>query len=275
LVGAIAAPTAVTALGGDVACASTALHVAVVIDRGTGSTVSAVCVTAGASDSGAVVLATRARMLGLPQPVYRNDGILCSIDGFPANGCAATTDHSYWSYWHGATGSWSYSNIGPATSRVDASVVEGWRWQPTGSANASDPPPRASANAIAICVPVPPPPHPLTTTTAAVRAAADTPVRTSSRTSVESPAHASGSTPRSTVVTTAPTRAHATHTFAPEHAQPSTTVLSKGAVAAAVPVRGTTSSSGGAPVGLTIGLVLVGALGAIGAVAARRRRTAS
>ena len=70
----------------------------------------------------------------------------------------AEAAYRYWSYWHrdpGATG-WAYANNDPSYYRVPDGAVEGWRFQPYGAANPSDPPPRSSARFAEICAPVPP-----------------------------------------------------------------------------------------------------------------------
>jgi hypothetical protein len=112
-------------------------------------------VPAESSDSGAVLLAKRAKLLGTAAPRFNSSGLLCAIDGYPTDGCGEQTGskYAYWSYWHGAGGAWSYSTVGPGGSRVHASSVEGWRFQPEGAGNPSDPPPRGSADPAATCVP--------------------------------------------------------------------------------------------------------------------------
>ena len=78
-----------------------------------------------------------------PQPsessnvAYANSGLLCAIDNYPANGvqnCGQSVgngNYDYWSYWHGASGSWVYASNGPAEQSVSspANDVEGWRFQ--------------------------------------------------------------------------------------------------------------------------------------------------
>src|SRR4051812_1657484 len=151
-----------TPLGGravERACAASSVHIAVVVDSGSGSAVSAVCVPGGSRDNGATILATRAAILGTPQPRYNASGLLCAIDGLPASGCGEHTGsrYAYWSYSHGSGGNWLYSSIGPAAWRVDPGTVEGWRWHPDGTGLPSDPPPRGPAVASRVCVPPAPP----------------------------------------------------------------------------------------------------------------------
>ena len=140
---ALAAFALATPLGGRAlgrACASGDVHVAVVVDNGSSSAVSAVCVPGSSGDNGATILAARASMLGTPQPRYAASGLLCAIDGMPSTGCGVAHDghYAYWSYWHGTRREVVVlerrSGLGTCRSR---DVVEGWRWQPDGSALAN------------------------------------------------------------------------------------------------------------------------------------------
>lgn len=146
-------------VGGTAACAAAENRFAVVVDFGdapgapSGNTVT--CVVVDADDTAADALATRARMLGRPAPRYNNAGLLCSLDGFPDGGCGERTasGYRYWSYWFGGD-SWSYASTGPAFHRAKPGDVVGWRFQPAGTATASDPPPRGSARFSTLCTPV-------------------------------------------------------------------------------------------------------------------------
>ncbi|HEY5170665.1 MAG TPA: hypothetical protein VIK54_02950 [Acidimicrobiia bacterium] len=282
---AFATPLGGRALGR--ACAAGDVHVAVVVDSG-GSAVSAVCVPGGSDDNGATILAARAAMLGTPQPRYSASGLLCAIDGVPSTGCGVAHDghYAYWSYWHGDGGKWSYANVGPASGRADPGVVEGWRWQPDGSALPTDPPPRGPADATAICAPVPPRPTAPPTT---VASPSPPTVAPATRPSVSGGAQQEPSTPPATgphssrpvspparrgsavAVTTATTAGGSSSSRAPGESSSSSIAISVRGIAAAPPGR----SAGGAPVGLLVGVSLVVALGAGGAIAQRRRRPAS
>ena len=140
-------------------------RVAVVIDTGTSAVPDARCFEVNASvRNGAEFLAARAQILNTPPPTYDRSGLLCSIDGYPATGCGEQTGNSYayWSYWDGRSGSWVFSNTGPASRRMTNSSVEGWRFQTEGTLAASGPSPRFPADRERIC---PPPPPPTTQTT--------------------------------------------------------------------------------------------------------------
>jgi hypothetical protein len=274
-----------TPLGGRAlarACAAGAVHVAVVVDGGSGSSVSAVCVAAGADENGATLLAARASMLGVPQPRYNAAGLLCAIDGVPATGCGTASGgkYAYWSYWHGTGGSWTYNNFGPASARVTSTVVEGWRYQPQGNGLPTDPPPRGPATAAAVCVPTPPP-------TTAPRSTVAPPPRS---TTVTAPPATVGPQPVPVSVGSNGSSATSTPTTRPAGGVSATTATtvrpaagesdvsgaSTSSTSVALSAHGLTAapaahSSGGAPIGLIAGVVLVVALGAGGAIAARRR----
>ena len=162
LVAALAAVAAVFvavpggAVGGTAACAADENRFAIMVDFGdapgapSGNTVT--CVPVDGDDTAADALVTRARMLGRPVPRYNNAGLLCSLDGFPESGCGERTEagYRYWSYWFGGE-AWSYASTGPAFHRAKPGGAVGWRFQPTGAANATDPPPRASARFTDLC----------------------------------------------------------------------------------------------------------------------------
>jgi hypothetical protein len=281
-----------TPLGGRAvsrACAAGTVHVAIVVDTGTGNSVSALCVPAGARDNGAMLLAERASMLGTPQPRYGTSGLLCAIDGFPATGCGERQNgrYAYWSYWHGSNGAWTYASVGPASTRVDPTVVEGWRWEPDGAASPVDPPPRVAPVASTICKPVPPPAPPTTaavTTRTTVRAtspatqaigppgatgpSAITPIAPQPRAGAATPGPTNSGVPRPGGTTT-PRRVAASRSTKPDASAPTTIALAQGGIATAAHGSG----SGGTPVGLLLGGALVAALFAVGALAARRRRS--
>lgn len=110
------------------------------------------CVPVDDDDTAADALAKRAEMLGRPKPTYDNAGLLCSIDGFPQSSCGERTaaGYRYWSYWFGGE-SWSYASTGPAFHRARPGGSVGWRFQPQGAANATDPPPRFASRHSDLC----------------------------------------------------------------------------------------------------------------------------
>lgn len=129
--------------------------VAVVVDfGGPDAKVLVSCVAARSGETGAQVLQAQGAPLGYPQPRYDESGLLCAIDGYPANGCGAESGgyYAYWAYWHGGK-HWQYANDGPAGWTVSKADVEGWRFEPDGSASPSDSPPRALSSAVALEAP--------------------------------------------------------------------------------------------------------------------------
>jgi hypothetical protein len=123
--------------------------VVVVVDfGGANAKVVVSCIVAKSGETGAEVLQAQGPPLGYPTPRYDESGLLCAIDGYPANGCGveAGGHYAYWAYWHGGQ-RWQYANGGPAGWTVSRGDVEGWRFEPDGSASPSDPPPRAQSSA--------------------------------------------------------------------------------------------------------------------------------
>ena len=253
-------------VAGAAPCAFAPASVAVVVDFGDGSPVSAVCVAAQSSDNGAAVLAARAQALGTPAPRFDSSGFVCGIDGYPETGCGEQTGstYAYWSYWHGdragdgSDGSsvWDYSNVGAGGSRIHSDVAEGWRFQPHGAGNPSDPPPNGSPDAASTCSP----PTSLTPPTSS------TSVAEASTTSVQASLTTVSSTTSTTTTVITSTTGIASSTSA-------TTSRSSSQIAAG-PVRVTERAAGSHsspwPAVATGGAIV--ALGATGVVVARRRR---
>ncbi len=137
--------------------ASGQIVVVVVADfGGANGKVLVTCVVANPGDSGAQVLQAQAALLGYPAPGYdeSGSGLLCAIDGYPTRGCGTQLgDHyAYWAYWHGGK-RWQYASDGPGEWKVSTGDVEGWRFEPDGSATPADPPPRAPSSSAALEVP--------------------------------------------------------------------------------------------------------------------------
>ena len=125
--------------------------VAVVVDfGGVGGRVIVSCVLVKPGASDAEALQVQAAVLGYPSPRYAESGLLCAIDGYPRSGCGAQSGghYAYWSYWHGGK-RWQYASGGPGEWKVARGDVEGWRFQPDGSATPADPPPRAASSSAA------------------------------------------------------------------------------------------------------------------------------
>jgi hypothetical protein len=127
--------------------------VPVVVDFGTSSdrAVSVSCMPVADGATGSDVLAARATALRAAAPVYAISGLLCSIDGYPVSGCGVRngSDYAYWAYFHGGS-RWTYASNGPAENVVRPGDVEGWRFEPDGTASPTDPPPRAASSVAAL-----------------------------------------------------------------------------------------------------------------------------
>ena len=175
------------------------VYVAVVVDFGSGSATTTVskCVPVASNAHDADALAAA---VGSDNVAYASSGLLCAIDNYPANGvqnCGESVgsgDFDYWSYWHGATGSWIYANDGPAEQSVSSPSddVEGWRFQMNEPDTANAPAPSVVPSYAQICnasTEVPPPqgpsaPAPTTTTTAAAPGLSMTPTTANAGTGV-------------------------------------------------------------------------------------------
>jgi hypothetical protein len=161
------------------------VYVAVVVDFGNGSSMTTVskCVPVASNAHDADALAAA---VGSANVVYSSSGLLCAIDNLPANGvqnCGQSVgngEYDYWSYWHGASGTWVYASNGPAEQSVSnpSDDVEGLRFQTNEPASSSDPAPAVAPSYAQICnasTEVPPTqtsPAPATTTTTAGTSAA-------------------------------------------------------------------------------------------------------
>jgi hypothetical protein len=130
--------------------------VAIVVDfGGTTAKVLVSCIATRPGVTGAQVLEDQSRLVGYPTPRYATSGLLCGIDGYPTTGCGTFSagHYAYWAYWHGGS-RWLYASDGPAEWTVSKGDVEGWRYEPDGTASPSDPPPRAGASAAELETPV-------------------------------------------------------------------------------------------------------------------------
>lgn len=249
------------------------VYVAVVVDFGNGSATTTVskCVPVASNAHDADALAAA---VGTDNVAYASSGLLCAIDNYPVNGvqnCGQSVgsgDYDYWSYWHGATGSWVYANDGPGEHSVSspADDVEGWRFQVDEPDTAGGPAPGVAPSYAQICnasTEVPPPQGPsapATTTTmpsAAPTAPSVTP--TTAKTGTGAVTGATTSTAVSTKAksgsgpaTTTTSAAGATTTTAPASGGPGGTGRtgshgSPDAHRSAVASAATRQSSGGAP----------------------------
>ncbi len=131
---------ATTALPGSCAAAD-GVHAGLVVDFGDVDAGSprpadtADCV----ADPGANGATLLARRFGKDRIRISSTGLICAIDGYPAEGCGdhlPNGKYRYWSYWKGGS-SWTYSQVGPAGRAISDGSVDGWHFV-DGSAGPSD-----------------------------------------------------------------------------------------------------------------------------------------
>jgi hypothetical protein len=146
-------------------CASTVpgghVRVVLVVDPGAGGSPGATCLVVPDGTTGADLLAQRGSLLGTAPPRYASSGLLCAIDGYPAEGCGDRTSggYLYWSYWSGTSGSWVYGQGNPFRRRIRDGDIEGWRFV-DGSGTGTDPAPQVAPSPSLFPPLAPPPPAP-------------------------------------------------------------------------------------------------------------------
>jgi hypothetical protein len=250
------------------AAASGSQCVALVVDRAPGS-YGTNCVPWSSGMTGLDVLQKAGHAIQ-----FRQDGLLCRIDGYPGT-CTADATH-YWSYWHRTPGSssWIYSTRGAGSYQPPVGATEGWAYL-----NGVTRPP-ASVAFTTICPP-PATTAPRTTTAAAPR---PPPIRTSTRATTAPAGGGTGPAQRSTsggAGRTASTRpAPTTRTAATSRPAVSSTPAAGSSTSgspsttpvAAVVSPAATHRPSGSPLGLLGGLALVAGIGGAAVWYARRRR---
>lgn len=184
------------------------VSVAFVVDFSGSGGVQSACVEVPATDNEYQALDLFTEQEHEAAPTYNSSGLLCSIGGVPVSGCGQSDGDGfiYWSYWHGDSGSWEYSDTGAGgivhscNSEGEDCDLEGWKFEDPGRGNPSDPPPQLAANYSAIC-------SSTTSTTTATpttttSATAPTPTTTPTTTSPHPAAGASTTTTTAVVTTT-------------------------------------------------------------------------
>jgi hypothetical protein len=255
LVVALAAATSSFGATAARASGSHKICVPLVVDgRALGSDVSTTCAKVGNGSTGVDVLQAAGHRV-----TFRNDGLLCTIDGLPKTGCADVDDTHYWAYFHRApdkTG-WSYSTEGPSTYQPVNDATEGWVYD-NGSARTPQNIPYSQ-----ICKPAATKPTPTPTPSATHHARAH-------------PSNAPAATP-----TSKPSRsATATPPHSPRRHHHRKQAGALSATRAPTPSDSPTSAAltGGAPsdsnrhglLDLLVGLAVVAGLGGLAAVRFRR-----
>ncbi len=264
------------------------IRVGVVVDQGAGA-VGVTCVVLPEGSDGLDALHARAEALGRPRPRLDGSGLLCAIDGTPAEpacGSPSGGGFAYWSYWVGTDSGWTYSNRGPAFRTLRDGAVEGWRYLDTGEGAGSERAPRVPVSAGR--PPAAPPP-----TTAAPRppqgAGGASPQPPSPQPPGPSPSP--GARPGQPTVREAPSTAPAVTTTTPSSTTaPAPTTSAAGndgssttttePLAPVVDERATPTAQveqdrgAGSPAGAIAGGALIAGLGAMGWVLQRRRARA-
>ncbi|HWB65827.1 MAG TPA: hypothetical protein VG708_03235 [Mycobacteriales bacterium] len=233
--------------------------VGVVVDpAGLGHGVSSGCAKVQPGASGIDVLEAAGHKL-----VFRSDGLICSIDALPANGCAGVDDHHYWAYFRRAPGSsrWTYSTLGPASTRPAANSAEGWVF-----GGGSQPPPDIAQSRLcppaSAATPSPKPTHRRSPQPAASRAThRPTPTATPSKS--RAPRHRAGAGPATHH------RRHVGRTTGSSDAYTSTLHLSFSPTPRAATEHSKSSGHGGL-IGLIVGVAVVAALGGAAVIRSRR-----
>ncbi len=190
-----AGPDALVPFKAATAAAADSVYVALVVDLGQGyggsPRVVSGCVRVPPGKSGYDALTAFTQQMNWALPSYNNAGLLCTIDGYPQNGCGQVvgSGYDYWSYWHGDPGTWTYSSAG-ASRTMQTGDVEGWRFEDPGHGNPTDPPPTAAPDFASICA------SDMTSTTSAPTTATPTTIATTNTGPMGSnPAGPAGSTP--------------------------------------------------------------------------------
>lgn len=109
------------------ASAAKTICVGLVVDaRSLDGPVSADCAKVPDGSTGYDVLRAAGHTVG-----FRQDGLICTIDNRPSDGCSKTDALHYWAYFHREpkSSSWSYSNEGATTYKPDNGETEGWVWR--------------------------------------------------------------------------------------------------------------------------------------------------
>ena len=211
----------------DLAGAATEVSVAFVVDFGGADKVQVTCVKVPSTDNEYEALAAFTQQENEASPTYNDSGLLCSIGGIPNSGCGQSDGSGfiYWSYWHGDTGTWEYSNTGASgtvhgcNAQGEDCDIEGWRFEDPGSGNPSDPPPEATADYAAIC-PTTPPPTTTTSASAPTTAASAVPSNTVPDGTAAAPGSGAGSNPTGIGATPTTGASPPTHRFGRGRPQP-------------------------------------------------------
>jgi hypothetical protein len=254
--------------------AAETICVALIVDfADLGNGVDSDCVKVQEGSSGEDVLRARHTLGFRPnQP-----GFVCTIDGWPQEGCAASNGEHYWAYFHRAPGSssWTYSTAGASGYEPRANSTEGWVWLTRKDQTPAD------VRYSGICAATSSPsPRPTTTSRASGGGGGggggggDAAGRTSTTGATDSADTAVAPTARSR---SAETRAGSAtdrqgHLSPPPTATTTTTPSPGATTTSAVAEPDATDGASSPPYGLVAGAVVIGGLGAAAVLRARRNR---
>jgi len=239
------------------AAATKTICVGLVVDaRPLGGPLASDCTTVPDGSTGYDVLRKAGHTVG-----FRQDGLICSIDNRPADGCGGVDAAHYWAYFHREPGAstWTYSNEGATTYEPENNETEGWVWRDADMAKPPNIPYRT------ICP----------------QTSSASPSASAHRTSKPSPSASSHSdaasvSPRTTTPVATPNAARTHHrqrpsaTTSPAPATSLTPTPSESARIASSTTTGDEGGSSGPPYALLAGAVAVLALGGIAAFRWRR-----
>ena len=250
------------------------------------------CVAFEGESISSLELLQRSGLEVIAQPAGNNAAV-CKIgsDGcdFPAEPCFCTfgsgQEGLYWAFWRLGADGWQYSSQGAGIRRIRDGEVDGWGWGNGNVQSGVQPPPIPFEQICPVAQPAPeptvPPPTPRPTLaptprpTARPSAAPTGRPRPTGTSTPEIAASAPSVTPQpasptpSVTGAPAPTAASPTPTTAPAAASPTPT--SPSVIATTIVVGASRSATPVASYAI-FGVMLLGLLGAIGAVVWRRRR---
>jgi hypothetical protein len=192
---------AATSLKPAAVAAKPTICVALVVDgRALGSDVSTSCARVPKGSTGLDVLEA-----GGHRVAFRNDGLLCTIDGLPKSGCAAVDDSHYWAYFHRAPGAtkWVYSSEGAATYQPVNDSTEGWVYDDGKALTPENVPYAQICKAEASPSPTDTPTHTTTTPTGHPASTTPTPSATPTRHRSKQPRHSTTPSAPAVVATSA------------------------------------------------------------------------
>jgi hypothetical protein len=246
------------------AAAEDKICVALVVDYGDlGAGVDSDCVTVAAGSSGEQVLRAKHSVGFRPnQP-----GFVCTIDGWPREGCGASTGEHYWAYFHRAPGSssWTYSTSGASGYRPANRSTEGWVWLTRDDQKPAD------VAYSSICTPTATPTHaPEPTATRPTRDRHTATTDPTSDATADPVGTTTGDRPRHRASAT-PTGQTRRRPSAATSLAPALTITPS-TTATAAPLAADPGGGAGAPYGLAAGAAVVLGVGAAAAYRARRTR---